>query len=155
MEHIYHLTYGMLKYVPHERAIWILFGLNVIRYLLALENWCTVTVRNNRGSYFSYVPTFMGSRITVLLLFLRRNCPLYLLLFILSDFPYVLVKQTKGAKWEKHFYKLSSRRFRYGWFKYVFLWNTYFRIKDDYVIFMIVEDSYLHKLKFYMEPCRL
>ena len=69
------------------------------------------------------------------------------ILFILSDFPYVLVKQRKGAKWEKHFYKLSSRRFRYGWFQYV-LWNAYFRIKDDYVIFMIVEDSYLHKLNF-------
>ena len=57
------------------------------------------------------------------------------------------MKQRKWAKWEKHFYKLSSRRFRYGWFQCV-LWNAYFRIKDYYVIFMIVEDSYLHKFKF-------
>jgi hypothetical protein len=36
--HSYGPSGRMLKYVPHERAIWILFGLNVIRYLLALEN---------------------------------------------------------------------------------------------------------------------
>ena len=35
--HSYGPSGRMSKYVTHERAIWILFGLNVIRYLLALK----------------------------------------------------------------------------------------------------------------------